>query len=121
MKFITLITFLASAIAISSAALPVQPNIGFTFQEDQNQPQKIVESRNPVSAKSYIVVFKESAALQAIEKVEHEILNFGGKIGQRYTTVMKGFSAWIPAPVLVALSANPFIDYIEEDSDVGIY
>ncbi|KAF9352382.1 hypothetical protein BGX26_009786 [Mortierella sp. AD094] len=94
MKFTTIAALLASAVAVSAAAIP----------QEQNH--------------SYIVVFKSTAAAQAMEKVEHDILDFGGKIGQRYTTVLKGFSAWIPAQVVEALSANPFIAYIEEDSEV---
>ena len=67
--------------------------------------------------KSYIVVFKDTAVLQAMENVEKEILAFGGKIGQRYSAALKGFSAWIPGPIVTALSTNPFIDYIEEDGE----
>ncbi|KAF9401439.1 hypothetical protein BGX21_001698 [Mortierella sp. AD011] len=55
-----------------------------------------------------------------MEKVERDILDFGGRIGQRYTTVLKGFSAWIPAQIVEALSTNPFIEYIEKDSKVTI-
>lgn len=52
-----------------------------------------------------------------MENVEKEILAFGGKIGQRYSAALKGFSAWIPGPIVNALSTNPFIDYIEEDGE----
>jgi hypothetical protein len=52
-----------------------------------------------------------------MENVEKEILAFGGKIGQRYSSALKGFSAWIPGPIVTALLANPFINYIEEDRE----
>ncbi|KAF9111620.1 hypothetical protein BGX27_004672 [Mortierella sp. AM989] len=118
MKFITIAALLVSAVAVSAAVLPVQPKHSLALPEDQNQN---VESPNPVlaaPAKSYVVVFKESAASQAILNVERDIVAFGGKIGWRYTTLIKGFSAWIPAQVVIALSNNPAIDYIEEDSEV---
>ncbi|KAF9435212.1 hypothetical protein BGZ76_006708 [Entomortierella beljakovae] len=124
MKFIAVVTLLLSAIAVASAALPVQPSTPFLAQEDFNQNQNNFGYRKPASVstvKSYIVVFKENAATHIIEKVERDILDLGGKIGQRYSTALKGFSAWIPSPVVAALSTNPFIDYIEEDSPVGIY
>ncbi|KAF9111618.1 hypothetical protein BGX27_004670 [Mortierella sp. AM989] len=119
MKFITIAALLVSAVAVSAAVLPIQPKHSLALPEDQNQN---VESPSPVlalPAKSYIVVFKESAVPLAIEKVERDILAFGGKVGRRYTTLIKGFSALIPAQAVTALSNNPIIDYIEEDSDAS--
>ncbi|KAG0263320.1 hypothetical protein BG011_008949 [Mortierella polycephala] len=123
MKFINVVAFLAVAIGVTSAALPVEPMNAFVLQ-DQNQQQHIIEERKPVlpnTFKSYIVVFKDTAAAQVIEKAEKEILSFGGKIGQRYSAALKGFSALIPGPIVTALSTNPFIDYIEEDGEVLAY
>ncbi|KAF9111619.1 hypothetical protein BGX27_004671 [Mortierella sp. AM989] len=120
MKFITIAALLVSAVAVSAAVLPVQPKHSLALPEDQNQN---IESPSPVLAvptKSYIVVFKESAAPHAIQNVERDILAFGGKIGRRYTTLIKGFSALIPTQVVAAISNNPIIDYIEEDSEVTI-
>ncbi|KAF9571825.1 hypothetical protein EC968_010626 [Mortierella alpina] len=119
MKFLTIATLLASAIAVASAALPVEPKNAMTFQEDYSQQQHVVEEP-PASTgfKSYIVVFKESTALEVIEKAVNDILGLGGKIGQRYTSALKGFSASIPAHIMSALSTNPAIDYIEEDGEV---
>ncbi|KAG0369491.1 hypothetical protein BC939DRAFT_446325 [Gamsiella multidivaricata] len=121
MKFIALAALLISAVAVTSAALPVEPKNSFALaQEDHNQNQNVVESKStlPSGIKAYIVVFKQSAAAQVIEKAERDILDLGGKIGHRYSTVMKGFSAWIPTPVVKALATNPFIEYIEEDGEV---
>lgn len=61
------------------------------------------------------MVFKDSTAAHVIEKAEQDILELGGKIIQRYNSVFKGFAALMPAPIMDALSTNPFIDYIEED------
>lgn len=63
------------------------------------------------------MVFKESTAAHIIEKAEKDVLDLGGKIVQRYNTVFKGFAALIPTPIIQALSTNPDIDYIEEDSE----
>ncbi|KAF9922025.1 hypothetical protein FBU30_007910 [Linnemannia zychae] len=123
MKFIVLVALFASVATIASAALPVEPAIHeFVIQE--NPQQTVIDINQPSQTqgiKSYIVVFKDSAALQVMESVEREILAFGGKIGQRYSEVLKGFSAWIPGPIVTALSTNPFIDYIEEDGEVTTY
>ncbi|KAF9347426.1 hypothetical protein BGX26_001080 [Mortierella sp. AD094] len=95
MKFATIAALLVSAVAVSGAAIP----------QEQNQ--------------SYIVVFKSTTATQVIEQVEKDIVGLGGKIGQHYNTVLKGFSAWIPSQIVGVLSTNPFIAYIEEDSKVS--
>ncbi|KAF9323009.1 hypothetical protein BGZ91_003894 [Linnemannia elongata] len=129
MKFTTLAAVLATFTAVASAALPVEPAInGFVIQDNNpSAPQQIVidtDHNKPAQTqetKSYIVVFKDTAVLQVMENVEKEILAFGGKIGQRYSAALKGFSAWIPGPIVTALSTNPFIDYIEEDSEVTAY
>ncbi|KAF9905329.1 hypothetical protein EC991_001752 [Linnemannia zychae] len=124
MKFTTIVALLASVVAVTSAALPVEPAInGFVIQENPSS-QIVIDSNNrndkppqTQETKSYIVVFKDSAVLQVMENVEKEILAFGGKIGQRYSSALKGFSALIPGPIVTALSTNPFIDYIEEDAE----
>ncbi|KAG0202992.1 hypothetical protein BGX28_004587 [Mortierella sp. GBA30] len=115
MKFTTIATLLATTVAFASAALPVQPA---PLQEDSNQEQNIL-GHKPFSSggKSYIVVFKQSAAAHIIEKAERDVMDFGGKIGNRYSAALKGFSAWIPNAIVQALQTNPFIDYIEEDNE----
>ncbi|KAF9126536.1 hypothetical protein BGW39_006556 [Mortierella sp. 14UC] len=127
MKFTTVVALLASIVAVTSAALPVEPAInGFVIQENPSS-QIVIDSNSgnkppqTQGTKSYIVVFKDTAVLQVMENVEKEILAFGGKIGQRYSAALKGFSAWIPGPIVAALSTNPFIDYIEEDSEVTTF
>ncbi|KAF9421221.1 hypothetical protein BGZ94_008881 [Podila epigama] len=122
MKFLTIATVFAAIATVATAALPVEPVQAFVMHTDNSaiaqqhvsQDQKL---HGLPAGKSYIVVFKDSAAADIIAKAEREILAFGGKIGQRYSTVLKGFSAWIPSPIVSAMSTNPFIDYIEEDGE----
>ncbi|KAF9138491.1 hypothetical protein BGX30_009093 [Mortierella sp. GBA39] len=130
MKFTTIAAVLATFVAVASAALPVEPAInGFVIQDNTpSVSQQIVidtdHNNKPAQTqgtKSYIVVFKDTAAAHVMENVEKEILAFGGKIGLRYSAALKGFSAWIPGPIVTALSTNPFIDYIEEDSEVAAF
>ncbi|KAF9537711.1 hypothetical protein EC957_007793 [Mortierella hygrophila] len=129
MKFTTIAAVLATFVAVASAALPVEPAInGFVIQDNPSVSQQIVIDTDRLNkpaqtqgTKSYIVVFKDTAAAHVMENVEKEILAFGGKIGLRYSAALKGFSAWIPGPIATALSTNPFIDYIEEDNEVTAF
>ncbi|KAG0226553.1 hypothetical protein BGW41_004189 [Actinomortierella wolfii] len=127
MKFTHVIAALATVVGIAAAALPVEPPNAFVFSEDQMQKQQVVGEHNPLASdslaglKSYIVVFKDSTAAHVVEKAIHDIESLGGKIGQRYTAAINGFSAKIPTAIVTALSTNPFIDYIEEDGEVVAY
>ncbi|KAI1313453.1 hypothetical protein EDD11_002560 [Mortierella claussenii] len=119
MKFFTIVALLAAATVVSAAALPIiEPKNAVALQQEQNVPETVVTEPAPTTAKSYIVVFKQTAAAQAIEKIENDIVASGGKVGHRYDTVLKGLSAWIPASAVSALSTNPAIAYIEEDGEV---
>ncbi|KAF9377341.1 hypothetical protein CPB97_010273 [Podila verticillata] len=123
MRFFVIATVIAVATAVVSAALPVEPMNAFVLQQEDNE-QHVLQDKKPfdmTGGKSYIVAFKDTAAAEVILKAEKEILAFGGKIGHRYTTALRGFSAWIPGPIVTAMSTNPFIDYIEEDGEVNAY
>ncbi|TFK54335.1 protease propeptide/inhibitor [Heliocybe sulcata] len=69
----------------------------------------------------YIVVFKQSASQEEIDKYAQDINSNGGEIKDRYDSIMKGFSATIPAQFLLqmqnSLQDGP-IDYIEPDGVV---
>ncbi|KAK3816582.1 MAG: hypothetical protein J3Q66DRAFT_440975 [Benniella sp.] len=125
MKFITFAAVLAATAAVASAALPAQPEGPFGIAQEWDQHQNVIDRQHKVSfsdsLKSYIVVFKESTAAHIIEKAEKDVLDLGGKIVQRYNTVFKGFAALIPTPIIQALSTNPDIDYIEEDSEMSAF
>ncbi|EPQ57448.1 hypothetical protein GLOTRDRAFT_127803 [Gloeophyllum trabeum ATCC 11539] len=69
----------------------------------------------------YIVVFKQDATQEDIDKCTNELTAAGGEVKDRYDTIMKGFSATIPATFLLQLQNlqnNGPIDYIEPDSTV---
>ncbi|TFL04732.1 hypothetical protein BDV98DRAFT_562747 [Pterulicium gracile] len=70
------------------------------------------------STQRYIVVFKDSANKEQIQKYAQNIKESGGEIGHHYDSVMKGFSASIPASFLQQLQGDDIIDYIEPDGVV---
>ncbi|KAF9168680.1 hypothetical protein DFQ26_002580 [Actinomortierella ambigua] len=130
MKFALVVTALVAVASIASAALPVQPPNPFAASVDQLQEKlghPAVPDTEPslTSIKSYIVVFKDSAAAHEIESAIRFIESLGGKIGERYTDIYKGFTAKIPfaklSDALTALGKFNFIDYYEEDGEVSGY
>ncbi|KAI0332338.1 protease propeptide/inhibitor [Cubamyces sp. BRFM 1775] len=68
----------------------------------------------------YIVVFKDHVSQSEIDKYVNEVKANGGNVGQRYDSVLKGFSAQIPESYLQRLQSfqGSVIDYIEPDSIV---
>jgi hypothetical protein len=72
---------------------------------------------------NYIVVFKDSATTDEIEKQIEMINNTGGKILVRYSTILKGFTATLTPESLSSLQSlvgDGIIEYIEPDSVVTI-
>ncbi|KAH9083433.1 serine proteinase inhibitor IA-1 [Lactarius deliciosus] len=77
-----------------------------------------------MSTGKFIVVFKKSASDEVINDQADAVSANGGKVGNRFTsTILRGFSADIPATYLLTLqnsltAADSQIDYIEPDSIV---
>ncbi|KAI8822579.1 protease propeptide/inhibitor [Fimicolochytrium jonesii] len=69
----------------------------------------------------YIVVFKEGTAQNVIDQAAKDVEAQGGKIGHRYDTTMKGFSATVPDNVITTFKAHEKVDYIEADGEVSAY
>ena len=69
------------------------------------------------SVRSYIIVLKDTVVAQDIAKAEQEIVKVGGTIKYRYTTVLKGFSAWLSTRAAHTLQSNPLVSYVEEDKE----
>ncbi|KAI9096979.1 hypothetical protein DFS34DRAFT_622090 [Phlyctochytrium arcticum] len=67
---------------------------------------------------SYIVMFKNTAPQDEIEKAKKDVTAQGGKIGHIYDTAFKGFSATLPDNTLTAFTTNPHIENIEADGQV---
>ncbi|KIM78928.1 hypothetical protein PILCRDRAFT_824052 [Piloderma croceum F 1598] len=74
--------------------------------------------------KKYIVIFKDSATKDDIERYADGVQqDGGGKVVHRYDTILKGFAATMSESHLSALQSNlqsSPIDYIEEDGVVTI-
>ncbi|KAI8913835.1 hypothetical protein PhCBS80983_g04375 [Powellomyces hirtus] len=70
---------------------------------------------------SYIVVFKPDTPDHVIEKAAKDVEASGGKIGHRYDSTMKGFSATVPDQVITTFQAHENLDYIEADGEVTAY
>ncbi|KAI8972202.1 protease propeptide/inhibitor [Trametes punicea] len=68
----------------------------------------------------YIVVFKDHVPQSEIDRFASEVNANGGSVGQRYDSLLKGFSATIPESYLQRLQSfqGGIIDYIEPDSVV---
>jgi hypothetical protein len=67
------------------------------------------------SVKAYIIVLKDTVVTQDIETAERAIIKVGGTVEHRYTSALKGFSAWLSSRAYKTLLANPLVAYIEED------
>jgi len=66
----------------------------------------------------YIVVFKDSATQQQINDYANSIDSNGGRVGHRYDSVLKGFSATITNEQLNSFQGDDIISYIEPDGVV---
>ena len=67
----------------------------------------------------YIVVFKDAVA-DPHGKAKEKSLKHGGKLKYSYGAVLKGFAAELSDEAVVALRADPDVDYVEQDQTVSI-
>ncbi|KAF9478601.1 protease propeptide/inhibitor [Pholiota conissans] len=74
----------------------------------------------PTTLEKYIVVFKDNATPLQVQQYANDIIAHGGRIFNRYTNILNGFSATIPASFLASLKASHIIEYIEPDGIVTI-
>ncbi|KAG8941814.1 hypothetical protein FRC03_003935 [Tulasnella sp. 419] len=72
------------------------------------------------AAQSFIVVYKDSATKDQIQKHISQVEKDGGEIGHRYDAVFKGFSAKMKPECLQSLQGDDAIDYIEPDQVMSI-
>ncbi|MFY9620269.1 MAG: S8 family peptidase [Pyrinomonadaceae bacterium] len=67
----------------------------------------------------YIVVLKDDTDSLSVESVTDELVRrHGGKRKHIYKSALKGFSIQIPESDAEALSHDPRVEYVEEDSEV---
>lgn len=77
-----------------------------------SQPEPFARSTSSVIQGQYIVVLHDGVdALPAVAMAQAH----GGAVGHRYSTVLNGFSAALPAAAVQALARNPAVKYIEPD------
>ncbi|KAK3829198.1 MAG: protease propeptide/inhibitor [Benniella sp.] len=70
-----------------------------------------------------IVIFKDNTPQSEIDEAVRQVESSGGRITQRYNTLMLGFAATFPEAeasinALNALNSHPQLDYMEDDGVV---
>ena len=82
------------------------------------EAEKFRRSEKPVR-NQYIVVLKSETPADEVEPVANEMLAaHGGTVRHVYQHAIKGFSIQLPEPAAMALSRNPRVEYVQEDSEV---
>ncbi|CAG8610289.1 2597_t:CDS:1 [Paraglomus occultum] len=81
------------------------------FQHDDS----VFNCLNMAAQNRYIIVLKDDATPEDLEKFEAHIINSGGKIVHRYTEVLKGFAVSMPEDVVMTMKDDPSVDSIELD------
>src|SRR5215216_4160894 len=104
------ITLLSHSFAQGSAA---------NSQTQASSGAKFRKSRKPVRD-SYIVVLKPETPPEEVEAVANDFLaHHGGVARHVYTHTIKGFSIQLPEAAAMAISRDPRVGYVEEDSEVN--
>jgi len=93
-------------------------SIGYYIKLIQTVSASSHSSSQTTMSGKYIVVFKDHVTPDEINKYAEEVQEQGGKIGHRYNSVLKGFSATIPDSYFAQLQQSDVIDYIEPDGVV---
>lgn len=115
----------AVAILLAAGIVTLLPNIEVNSQERGSEKEKIIKSERSVPNR-YIVVFEDWAAgalgddsrAGALASEFAEV--YGGKVDNIYRHALNGFSVEMDPKQIRALSRDPRIKYIEEDSEVSI-
>jgi len=111
------------AVLITAAALPFiawhssAQNNNNQQPRDNGQSEKFHRSKKPVRD-SYIVVLKDETSKDEVEPTANDLLaKHGGTVRQVYKHTIKGFSIELPEAAAMALSRDPRVDYVEEDTE----
>jgi subtilisin family serine protease len=66
----------------------------------------------------YIVVLKDPIARNDVRATAASLSRpFGGIVKHTYKYALKGFSVWMPEQSAIALSHNPLVEFVEENSE----
>jgi hypothetical protein len=115
------------AVLISAVALPFMAWHGHAQNNNSQQPQaqgngrteKFRRSKKPVR-ESYIVVLASETSADDVEGIANDLLaKHGGTARQIYKHTIKGFAIQLPEAAAMALSRDPRVDYVEEDSEAS--
>jgi subtilisin family serine protease len=142
MKFHPLQIILTSALTLGQLVVPVSLTTALnsgsahaasdSTESARRPPRKFRKSANPIP-NSYIVVLKEDAPSagslkvspsrdEMVRQVEAKATQLatahGGAIVHLYGSSLPGFAAWMTEDQAKALSQNPEVEYVEEDSEV---
>lgn len=86
----------------------------------QAESQKFIQSSNRILGQ-YIIVLNNDSNPTALEVVSNKANTvFGASIGNTYTNVFKGFSAILGEQQAIALSNDPQVKFVVEDSIISI-
>lgn len=112
------------AVLITLAALPFIAWHG-SAQNNNNQgrgngqTEKFRKSKKPVRD-NYIVVLTDDTPADDVEAVTNDFLaKHGGTAHQIYKHTIKGFSIELPEAAAMALSRDPRVAYVEEDTEAS--
>ena len=82
----------------------------------QAERQKFIQSNNSVPGK-YIVVLNEPSNSQVLDVISQEAITFfGASLGNTYSDIFQGFSAYLDEQQAISLSNDPRIKFIEQVS-----
>lgn len=118
----TSVRLLIAAFVIAAAFITLHTGTSAQGERSNRQKQenKFRKSKRPVRD-HYIVVLRREIPAEEVEAVANELLaKHGGTVRHIYTRVLRGFSIQMPEAAAMALSHNPKVDYVEEDSEVNV-
>lgn len=63
----------------------------------------------------YIVTFTAAASVADMEELEHYIEAHGGQVRNRFRTVLKGFSAFLPPELAAEVEQHEHVEHVEAE------
>src|SRR4051794_30589632 len=116
MKKLAFLSFLAVLLLTTSA---------FVSSHVLGKSEKLIKRENAIPNR-YIVVLNESvvgndiAAPTVESNAQYLAAIYGGNVNNIYSSALKGFTAEMDAKQAEALSKDPSVQYVEQDSEISI-